>query len=384
VPRPSEPAKARWVPGILDPACEPAQPAPLIGVLTGEGIGREVVTAALDVLASLEEAGGGTVRIETGGPIGYPAVSSAGAALPDEVARFCDDVFARGGAILTGPGGGRYVYDLRRRLELYLKLVPVSSRLGLPETSPLRSDSVRDLDLLLVRENLGGIYQGRSEEALDASGRRVIRHQFETSEAGLHRFLGAAARLAAERRGRLTVVVKQGGMPELADLWRATGLEASATAGVDCNFVDVDLMAYELIRRPHDFDVIAASNLAGDILSDLTAVLVGSRALSFSGNFSPRGHAAYQTNHGAAHDIAGTDSANPVGQILSLAMLLRESLGLGREAAAIEDAVRLVWASGARTADIATRDDHAVGTREMAGLIAESAATQLGTLTQAA
>jgi 3-isopropylmalate dehydrogenase len=384
VPRPGEPANARWLPSVVDPACESPSPAPLIGVLPGEGIGREVVTGALGVLTALEDAGGEAVEIETGGPIGYPAVSSTGSALPDEVATFCDGVFARGGAILTGPGGGRYVYDLRRRLELYLKLVPVCSRLGLPEASPLRSDSLRDLDLLLVRENLGGIYQGRSEESLDENGRRLVRHHFETSEAGLHRLLGAAARLAAERRGQLTVVIKQGGMPSLADLWRATALEASATAGIDCNFVDVDLMAYELIRRPHDFDVIVASNFAGDILSDLTAVLVGSRALSYSGNFSPRGHAAYQTNHGAAHDIAGRDTANPVGQILSLAMLLRESLGLGREAEAIEDAVRAVWASGVRTADIATHGDPVVGTTEMAGRIAESAATQLGALSRAA
>jgi 3-isopropylmalate dehydrogenase len=148
--------------------------------------------------------------------------------------------------------------------------------------------------------------------------------------------------------------------------------------------VDVDLMAYELISRPRDFDVIAAPNLAGDVLSDLTALLLGSRGLSFSGNFSPRGHAVYQTNHGAAHDIAGSDLANPVGQILSLAMLLRESLGLEREAVAIEDAVRSVWADGLRTADVAAPGDEAVGTREMAERIAEQAVTQLGALSRAA
>jgi 3-isopropylmalate dehydrogenase len=143
-------------------------------------------------------------------------------------------------------------------------------------------------------------------------------------------------------------------------------------------------MAYELIHHPQDFDVIAASNLAGDVLGDLTALLVGSRGLSFSGNFSPDGPAVYQTNHGAAHDIAGSDVANPVGQILSLAMLLRESLSLEREAQTIEDAVQAVWASGLRTADIASPGDRVVGTREMATRIAEAAAIQLGALSPAA
>jgi 3-isopropylmalate dehydrogenase len=374
----------RWLPYLTDPGSEPLSPTPLIGAIPGEGIGEEVIDAALEVLRRLEAAGGQAVEVELGGPIGLPAEQSTGTALPDEVADFCQDIFGRGGAVLTGPGGGRYVYDLRRRLDLFLKLVPVSARHGLATASPLRPEVVRDLDLVLIRENLGGIYQGHSEQADDAESGRTIRHSFDTSEAGLRRYLGAAARLAAHRRGQLTVVVKQGGTPALAGLWRDTALEAGAAAAIDCSFVDVDLMAYELIRRPADFDVIAAPNLAGDVLSDLTALLLGSRGLSFSGNFSPRGHAVYQTNHGAAHDIAGRDLANPVGQILSLAMLLRQSLGLKREAEAIEDAVRSVWATGLRTADIAAPGDSPVGTREMAERIAESASTQLGALSRAA
>jgi 3-isopropylmalate dehydrogenase len=378
-----KPAAVRWLDCIAEPHTH-QPPAPLIAALPGEGIGREVVNAALDVLRSLEEAGGTPVEIEMGGPIGHPAEAETGSAFPEEVARFCEATLGRGGAILTGPGGGRYVYDLRRRLDLFLKLVPVSSTLGLGGASPLRPDLIRDLDLLLVRENLGGIYQGRSDASADEDGNRVVRHEFEASEAHLARFLGAAARLAARRRGHLTVVLKQGGTPTLADLWRSAGLAAASAAAVDVSFVDVDLMAYELIRRPHDFDVIAASNLAGDVLSDLTALLVGSRGLSFSANFSPRGHGAYQTNHGAAHDIAESDVANPVGQILSLAMLLRESLGLEREARAIEGGIRAAWDDGLRTADVAGRGERAIGTREMAGRIADAAAAQLGVLSRAA
>jgi len=180
------------------------------------------------------------------------------------------------------------------------------------------------------------------------------------------------------------VVVKQGGTPVLAELWRTCASNAARAEGVQCSFVDVDLMAYELIRRPLHFDVIAAPNLAGDVLGDLTAALVGSRGLSFSGNFSPRGHAVYQTNHGAAHDIADRDIANPVGQILSLAMLLHQSLALPREALAIRDAVRDVLDRGLRTADIAGPGESALGTREIAERIAEAAATQLDALSQAA
>lgn len=376
--------QARWLSSVADPGAEPLPSAPLIGALPGEGIGPEVVKSALDVLHELERAGGQAVEVEFAGPIGLAAERSAGAALPEEVATFCQDVFARGGAILTGPGGGRYVYDLRRRLELFLKLVPVNSRHGLAHTSPLRPEALRNLDLLLIRENLGGIYQGRSEQLLAPDGRRIVRHAFETSETSLRRFLGAAARLAAQRRGELTVVLKQGGTPVLAELWRDCGSQAAAEASITCSFVDVDLMAYELVTRPHDFDVVAAPNLAGDVLGDLTALLIGSRALSFSGNFSPRAEAVYQTNHGAAHDIAGRDAANPVGQILSLAMLLRESLGLEREALAIEEGVRSAWDRGLRTADIAGPGDRVAGTEEMTKEIAGAAATQLGALPRAA
>jgi 3-isopropylmalate dehydrogenase len=380
----SPPQSSRWLTAVVDPETTLAPPTPLIGMLPGEGIGPEVVGAALEVLRELEHAGGRAVEVETGGPIGGMAERNGDQALPEDVTRLCRNVFARRGAILTGPGGGRYVYDLRRRLDLFLKLVPVSPRHGLPEVSPLRPEAVRNVDLLLVRENLGGIYQGTSERLLDPNGREIVRHSFETSEPNLRRFLGAAARLAGGRRGRLTVVVKQGGTPVLAELWRRCGSEAAATAGVECSFMDVDLMAYELIRRPQDFDVVAASNLAGDVLGDLTAVLVGSRGLSFSSNLSPVGHAVYQTNHGAAYDIAERDIANPVGQILSLAMLLRESLDLDRESQAIEDAVRSVWAEGLRTADIAGPGEPVVGTQEMAARIAEAAAAQLGALPRAA
>jgi 3-isopropylmalate dehydrogenase len=146
--------------------------------------------------------------------------------------------------------------------------------------------------------------------------------------------------------------------------------------------VDCDLMVYRLIQNAAEFDVIAAPNLFGDVLADLGAVLLGSRGLSYSGNFNESGHAVYQTNHGAAYDLAGTDRANPVGQILSIAMMLRESFLQWRMADAIEQAVREVWTQGYRNKDVATAETQIIGTREMGERIARQAVAALKTLSE--
>jgi 3-isopropylmalate dehydrogenase len=316
VPRLATPTEHDWLASVVGGERAPRTRTALLGVLTGDGVGPEVIAAALHVAQRLEEAGGQAVDVEFGGPIGRVAERAAGHVLPDDVVGFCENVFGRGGAVLSGPGAGRYVYELRRRLELFLKITPIQTRIGLPEASPLRPEAVEGIDLLIVRENLGGIYQGRGEEARDEHGGRLAQHAFSYAEADVRRFLGAAARLAARRRGDLTVVVKEAGVPGVSSLWRDCGMDAAEALGVTCTAVDVDLMAYRLVASPRDFDVVAAPNLCGDVLSDLGAVLVGSRPLSFSGNFTPAGDAVYQTNHGAAEDIAGADRANPIGQIL--------------------------------------------------------------------
>jgi 3-isopropylmalate dehydrogenase len=351
---------------------------PLIGVIPGEGVGPAVTDTALEVVRQLELAGGRAVRLEQRtDPIGLTAKRQSGTALPEEVVSFCADVLARGGAILNGPGGGRYVYDLRRRLELFLKISPIQLENGLAECSPLRPQLLDGLDLLVVRENLGGVYQGRSQELQGAAGGREICHELRYRESDVLRFMLAAARLASSRRGELTVVIKDAGLDAFSALWRDCAEQAAHQYGVSYTTVDIDLMAYRLLERPAAFDVIAASNLFGDVLSDLAAILLGSRALSFSGNFTPLGGAVYQTNHGSAYDIAGTDRANPVGHILALAMLLRESLGMEREALACEAGIRSVWADGLRSADVARPGDEIVGTAELGSLIAHAAAREL-------
>ena len=175
---------------------------------------------------------------------------------------------------------------------------------------------------------------------------------------------------AARRKGKLAVVVKDGGIPTVSALWRDLGREAASRAGVAATFVDIDLAAYRLVSDPLSFDVLAAPNLFGDVLADVGAVLLASRGMSFSGNFSESGAAVYQTNHGSALDLAGQGRANPIGQISSIAMMLRESFGLGREAAWIEAAVEEVLRLGFRTFDIAEPGSTIVGTAELGRRVA--------------
>src|SRR5262249_33206602 len=154
----------------------------------------------------------------------------------------------------------------------------------------------------IVREDSGGVYQGSWQEQITQWGDRLAEQRFAYSEGQVRRFLHAVARLAQGRRRQLTVVWKEAGVPTISRLWRDCAEDAAQTYGVHFGMVDIDLMAYRLIQEPQLFDVIAAPNLFGDVLADLGAALLGSRGLSYSGNYTERGAAVYQTNHGAAYD----------------------------------------------------------------------------------
>jgi 3-isopropylmalate dehydrogenase len=228
------------------------------------------------------------------------------------------------------------------------------------------------VDILLVRENVAGIYQGRWMESATLNEGRRAEHSFSYTEREVRRILEVAAKVARLRRGVLTVVIKDGGIPSVSNLWRDCAREIGTKAGVEHSCLNVDHVAYQLVQSPQQFDVVVTSNLFGDVLSDLGSVLLGSRALGYSGNFSANGAAVYQTNHGAAYDLVGKNQANPVGQILSLAMLLRESFCLLAEAELIERAVARVWQEGWQTSDLAKNGDRVVGTKEMGELVAEA------------
>lgn len=336
----------------------------IIGVLPGVGIGPDVITGALEILRAVEQTAGIRVEVEMGGPIGEQGEAECGQPLPDATAASCRKIFQSGGAILSGPGGGRYVYDLRRRFDLFCKFVPVNPWPELAGAGRISRDHAADVDLLIVRDNIGGVYQGRWRQRSGAAG-RVAGHSFSYSEKQVRRLVEVAARAAASRRGRLHVILKDGGIPAISGLWRDVGETVARDHNIEAVFMNVDLAAYQLIQHPETFDVLVAPNLFGDVLADLAGVLVGSRGLTFSGNYDGRGHGVYQTNHGCAHDLAGRDIANPAGQILSLAMLLRESLDCDDAADAMEAALAEVWAQGWRTADITEPGCRVVGTRAM-------------------
>ena len=369
--------RPRW----RDAVCRAGRAAPaagraLIGVLPGEGIGPEVMGATLGVLEAVRAPGGADYEIRSGGTmtIGRDAELMTGRALTEEVAAFCREIFDDGGAVLCGPGGGRFVYDLRRRFDLFCKISPLKPVACLLEAGRLKARCVDGADILIVRENVGGVYQGDWREMAHERDGRVCEHSFRYSEPQVRRLLDAAASLAAARRRRLGVVVKDSGVPTVSALWRDVGREAAARAGVEVGFVDIDLAAYRLVADPLSFDVLAAPNLFGDVLADVGAVLLASRGMSFSGNFAETGAAVYQTNHGSALDLAGQDRANPVGQIASAAMMLRESFGFAREAAWIEAAVEEVLRLGFRTFDVAEAGATIVGTAELGRRIAEETA----------
>jgi 3-isopropylmalate dehydrogenase len=342
----------------------------IIGVLEGTGVGPAVIASALQVLNAVEQVLNLKFEVRFGGLIGEDAIKEHGQWLPEDTMEFCADVFQLGGAILNGPGGGRYVYDLRRRFDLFCKFVPVVPSPELARAGKISPQFLQGVDLLIVRDNTGGVYQGQWGDRATDKG-RVAEHSFSYSEGEVHRLVEVAARAAASRRGNLYVIVKDGGVPTVTALWRDVGSAVAKRHGVAVKFMNIDLVAYELIQNPTRFDVIVAPNLFGDIIADICGVLVSSRGVTFSGNFTPQGHGVYQTNHGCAHDLVGTDTANPAGQIFSLAMLLRESFGLDEAAALIEKSLAETWRAGWRTADLAEDGCKILGTKAMADKVVE-------------
>ncbi|MDH3280658.1 MAG: isocitrate/isopropylmalate family dehydrogenase, partial [Gammaproteobacteria bacterium] len=343
-----------------------------IGVLRGEGVGPEVVNAALAVLSAVQSISKATFQLHYGGCIGIESEKQIGSPLGEDVIGFCEDIWAGGGAILSGPGGGRYVYDLRKRFDLFCKLNPLITYGELGYAGHLKPEYTNDVDIMVVRENIAGVYQGQWSSGTTSDGTRSAAHRFEYTEDVVTRIVEVAARIASKRRGKLALIVKTNGVPTISELWLACGDQVAARYDVEVIPLEVDYAAYCMIQDAQELDVVVTPNLFGDILADLGGVLLGSRGLCYSGSFSRRGYAVYQTNHGAAYDLAGADRVNPVGQILSVAMMLRESFGLLRESALIEHAVRQVWRKGWRTPDLVDNGCRVCGTRDMAERVSDA------------
>lgn len=343
----------------------------VLGVLPGEGIGPEVINGALDVLGAVSECTPHRFVVRMGGKIGVSAERETGHVLPPDVVWFCQDVFDCGGAILCGPGGSRFVYELRTRFDLYCKLIPIQPEPALQGAGVFRPAAVEGVDILVVRENSGGIYFGEFGESPEQGGRRAY-HRFHYDECEVTRVGRIATHLASVRRGRLCLVYKPAGLPSISALWRDCIQQLSSEADVDLELLEVDTANYRLIADAASFDVILAPNLFGDVLADGAAALLASRGMSYSANFSDAKVGVYQTAHGAAYDLAGQDRANPLGQVYSLAVMLRESFGLGDICEMIRTAVADVLAAGWRTDDIMEPQGRRVGTRELCRLVADA------------
>ncbi len=335
----------------------------IIGVLPGEGIGPEIVAASLDVLDIVDQASPRRYEIRRSGKFGRKAAAAAGGGLTAEVADFCASIYAANGAILCGPAAGRFVYDLRKEFDLYCKFTPIQPVRALRNVGPIKAEIVRSADLVVVRENVAGLYFGESFPGEGAG--QSVHHRFGYEESQVRRILTAALRLAERRNGRLCVVLKPGGLPAISALWEGVLRDLTQSSPIQASILAIDQAIHQMIAHPDRFDVVAAPNAFGDILSDGASLLLGSRGMSFSGNFGAAGHAVFQAAHDPAPNLAGTGQANPLGQILALAMMLREHFGEAAFAATIEEAIEETLAEGWRTADIAEPGCRVVGTREM-------------------
>lgn len=339
----------------------------IVGVLEGEGVGPDLISVVLDLLQLAGRRWQLDFDIRFGSAIGTIAEEKHGAALTDEVMKFCESIFSEGGAILCGPGGSRFVYDLRARFDLFCKFTPVRPMPSLEDAGVLKAAAIDGVDLVVVRENVSGLYfnEGHLSES-------EATHTFCYSSKDVRRIIMVAIRLAQQRRQRLTLAVKPAAIKAVSQLWMNVFEELTADQGLVTSVLEIDNASYQIIAAANSFDVVVAPNMFGDILSDCAALLLSSRGMSYSGNFSSSGDAVYQTGHGAAYDLAGKNIANPIGQILSATFMLRESFGLHEPAAAIEAAVQQTLAAGIRTADIAAPGCRVVSTQDMGRYIASA------------
>jgi len=358
------------MPELSPAALFPEWPAPSggpyrIGVVRGEGIGPAIIDGALRVLDAVSQRFDLGVELHVAKP--FVGRDDYGMSLDDAARAFYRTCFDEGTPILHGPAGGRFVYELRREFGLGVKLTPIVPMAVTRDASVVRPDRLDGIDILIVRDNAGGIYQGTY--GWDADG-TVATHEARYERSQVEAVIDVAMRAAEHRRQRVAVVTKPGGLPTISRLWQEVARER-VLHGVKLDFIEIDNACFQLVSHATRFDVIVAPNMFGDVLGDTATVLLGSRGLSYSANFGTAGRAVYQTAHGAAHDLAGLDVANPVAQIRSLAWLMRASLGLDSVADLMEGAVTSVLARGTRTGDIASEASTVVGTDDMCRLIAK-------------
>ncbi len=352
----------------------------LIGVLPGDGIGPEVMAEALRALHFIEKKYRHHFAYREA-LIGGIAIDSQGHPFPGDTRKLC----AEANAVLLGAVGGPKWSDpdanvrpeqgllgMRAAMGVFANLRPVQTHPALYAASPLRSERLAGVDILVVRELTGGAYFGRKERTPDSATDVCTYTRTE-----IERVLRMAGDLARTRRRKITSVDKANVL-ETSRLWRsiATELYAREFPDVKLDHMYVDAAAMHLLSRAADFDVLVTENLFGDILTDEASMLTGSLGMLPSASLNAEKRGLYEPIHGSAPDIAGRGIANPCGTILSAAMLLRHSLGLETEARAIEQAVITAIESGCRTADIALPGKSPVSTADMGDAVLRALDTQ--------
>ena len=361
-----------------------------VTVLPGDGIGPEVIGETIKVFESISSRYGHQFNFRTG-VIGGAAIDQFGTALPDDTLQMCKDT----DAVLFGAVGGpkwdhvnaavrpeQGILAIRKGLGLYANVRPVKVYPAIINSSPIKPELLQNVDMIILRELTGGLYFGKPKKRWKTpTGKRRGVDTLKYTEEEVERIVRMGFEMARARRKRLTSTDKFNVL-ESSRMWREVTTEvATDYPDVELEHILADNLAMQIIQDPERFDVIVAENTFGDILSDEASVLCGSLGMlpsaSLSGLTSTSTSGSptvslYEPIHGSAPDIAGKGIANPIGTILSGAMLLRYSFGLHEEANAIEASVEGVLAEGYRTADIASVEDTVVSTREIGDVIAGS------------
>jgi 3-isopropylmalate dehydrogenase len=356
-----------------------------VAVLAGDGIGPEVIAEALKVLHVVGKKTGHTFTI-TEGLIGGIAIDTMGSALPDETIAMCRE----SDAVLLGAVGGpkwddpnatvrpeQGLLGIRKALELFANLRPVTIHPLLKDASPLRAERLEGVDLVVVRELTGGMYFGEKKRDHDEAGEWASDLCCYT-QVEVERIVRVAATIAQQRRGKLTMVDKANVL-ETSRLWRSISARVMRDEFPDIQYETmlVDACAMHLMRRPADFDVIVTENMFGDILTDEASMLAGSMGMLPSASLGDGGDAKgtriglYEPIHGSAPDIAGQQKANPLAMILSVALMLRYSFGLEQEAQVVESAVHATLEQGVVTGDVARADQVSASTAQVGDAVTQ-------------
>jgi 3-isopropylmalate dehydrogenase len=350
----------------------------------GDGIGPEVLEEGLKVLSAVERRFGHEFQYENV-TVGGAAIDRYGIALRDDTL----ETAARSRAVLFGAVGGpkwddpqasvrpeQAILGLRKGLGLFANIRPVRVNPLLLGDSAIKPEVLEGVDMVVIRELTGGIYFGKPQKRWENTRGRQAVDTMRYSEREIERILRTGFEIARGRRQKLTSVDKANVL-DTSRIWREIATELAADyPDVELEHVLVDACAMHLITHPATFDVIVTGNMFGDILTDEASVLAGSMGMLPSASLGRRrrdgtGIGMYEPIHGTAPDIAGQGIANPLAMILSAALMLRHSLALEEEAAAIEGAVDDVLGEGYRTADIESGGGSTVDTARMGTLVAE-------------